>query len=544
MKEVKTTADLESVLKSKFQTDPDENKEELYRYVMYLRKSTDEEGKQERSLKDQKLECQELAERLNLKVVKIYEESVSAKEPDIRPKFKEMLSSINAGKYDGIISYHPNRLSRNMREAGDIIDLLDKGIIKDLKFPSYTYVNDTSGKMMLGVTFVMSKQYSDHLSDSVKRGNKHSIEEGKYINKSKHGYKKDRNGLLRPDGNNFTLISEAFQMRLNGVILDEIAEYLNKNNYSRQNSKTGKKYTAHMKKEAVRRFMKDPVYTGVVLYGENVVDLTEVYDFIPAVSVEEFMAINKLEKNSDVIKLAKSFKRTGAVKSDLLRGKVICSECGEPKMTGITAKQLKEGDKYYFYYRCETEGCRFENKSTRAKVVVDFAVKYFKSRPFSNIVAYEHYKEEMVRVSNERLKETKNLLRTKKSELVKAKSRLQDLKTAMVLEKDEEMKEFQKDDFHKTSDQIVKLNEQLEELSKKLESVRSAILTYKEFLELFDNMASLLAKDLKMKDLNTILQKVYLNFTVNKKSVVGYTLNEPFASLESVETLNVSDGAR
>ena len=84
----------------------------------------------------------------------------------------------------------------------------------------------------------------------------------------------------------------------------------------------------------------------------------------------------------------------------------------------------------------------------------------------------------------------------------------------------------------------------MEELSKKLESVRSAILTYKEFLELFDNMASLLAKDLKMKDLNTILQKVYLNFTVNKKSVVGYTLNEPFASLESVETLNVSDGAR
>ncbi len=431
-----------------------------------------------------------------------------------------------------------------MKEAGEIIDLLDKRIIKDLKFVSYTHTNDASGKMLLGITFVLSKQYSDQLSDVVLRGNRRSIEDGNYINKAKHGYKKDRNGQLRPDGNNFTLIVEAFKMRQQGVILDEIADFLNKNGYSRTNTASGKTYTAHMQKEAVRRFMKDPIYTGVVLYGANVVDLTKVYDFIPALSVEDYLKINDLEKHSDIIKLAKSYKRGGTVKSDLLRNKVICAGCGEARMTGITPKKLKNETKNYFYYRCETEGYKLENKSTRAKVILDFAIEYFKNKPFSNFEAYEHYKTEMQRVSNQRLKETQDKLRLKKSELAKAEERVMDLKSAMVLEKDEEMKAHQKEDFIKTSDRIIELNSEIEGFDKQIKAVKGATLTYESFLELFDNMALRLTKTDKMEDLNTLLQKVFLNFTVSKKLVEGYTLNEPFASLERLETPNVSDGAR
>ncbi len=544
MQEIKTTADLKNVFSSKFNNDKSENQEEFYRYAIYVRKSTDTEDKQERSLGDQLADCEELVLRHSLRVVKVIQESMSAKEPDIRPKYREMMNDLQAGKYDGIIAWHPNRLSRNMREAGEIIDLLDKNIIKDLKFVSYTHTNDASGKMLLGITFVMSKQFSDNLSDSVTRGNRRSIEEGKYINKAKHGYKKDRNGYLRPDGKNFTLVTEAFQLRLQGKTIDEIATFLNKNGYSRQNSISGKSYTAHMQKAMAGKFMRDPVYTGVMVYGETVVDLTEVYDFVPAVSVEDFMKINRLEKNSDIIKLAKSFKRTGGVKADLLRGKVLCAGCGEQRMAGITTKELKSEAKNYFYYRCDTEGCPFENKSTRAKVILDFVMDYFKKRPFSNVDAYQHYKVEMVRVMNQRLKEKQDLLRVKKSELAKLQSRIADLKSAMVLEKDEEVKGYQKEDFQKTTDRVVVANAECEKFEKQIEAVKGTPMTYQEFLELFDNMASILKKTTKMSDLDTLLQKFFLNFTINKKSVEEYTLNEPFASLESIETSNVSLGAR
>ena len=542
--DITTRADLKAILDSKFSADKG-NQEEFFRYAIYARKSTDSEDKQERSLGDQLIECKEMALRDGLRVVKIYEESMSAKEPDIRPKFREMMDELQKGKYDGVIAWHPNRLARNMKEAGEIIDLLDKHIIKDLKFVSYTHSNDASGKMLLGITFVLSKQYSDQLSDVVLRGNKRSIEDGTYINKAKHGYKKDRNGQLRPDGNNFALITEAFQMRLKGVTLDEIADYLNTNGYSRQNAQSGKVYKAHMQKEAVRRFMKDPIYTGVVMYGENVVDLTEVYDFTTAINVEDFMKINKLEKNSDVIKLAKSFKRTGTVKSDLLRGKVICAGCGEARQTGLTTKKMKDDSvKNYFYYRCETGGCVLQDKSTRAKVVIDFAIKYLEKKPFSNFEAYQHYKVEIKRIGRQRLKETQEKLRLKKSEVTKLEERLIDLKSAMVLEKDEQVKTYQKEDFQKTGDSVIELNTRIEGLEKQIKAVKGATLTYESFLELFDNMSIKLAKTTRMEDLNNILQKVFLNFTVNKKNVEEYTLNEPFASLELLETSNVSDGAR
>ncbi len=183
---------------------------EKYRYVIYVRKSTDETGKQIRSIEDQITECVEFAKRNGLNFSDIIDEAESAKEPNIRPKFRKMLNDINAGKYQGIIAWHPDRLARNMKEAGEVIDLVDKDIIKDLQFVSFTFNNDPSGKLLLGITFALSKEYSDKLSVNVKRGNRLSMAEGKHVSMSKHGYIKDVNGYLRPDGENFILLKKRF----------------------------------------------------------------------------------------------------------------------------------------------------------------------------------------------------------------------------------------------------------------------------------------------------------------------------------------------
>src|SRR5437588_398941 len=87
------------------------------KYVLYARKSTDDPLRQARSIGDQISECKELAERLHLNVVKILEEQKSAKRPGKRPVFKEMLSDLKKGVYDGILAWNPDRLARNMREG-------------------------------------------------------------------------------------------------------------------------------------------------------------------------------------------------------------------------------------------------------------------------------------------------------------------------------------------------------------------------------------------------------------------------------------------
>lgn len=144
-----------------------------------------------------------------------------------------MIDGIKSGKYGSIVAWHPDRLARNMKDAGEIIDLIDKQIIKDLQFVSFTFENSTAGKMLLGISFVLSKQYSDKLSDDVKRGMRRSTEEGRYLSKAKHGYYRDINQMLQPDRNNFALLKNAWQLRLEGKTQEEIAEYVNKEGYHR-----------------------------------------------------------------------------------------------------------------------------------------------------------------------------------------------------------------------------------------------------------------------------------------------------------------------
>ena len=141
------------------------------RYILYARKSTEDKGSQERSIDDQIKDCEALIEREQLTVIKVLKEEKSAKIENNRPAFAWMLQQIREGRADGIISWHPDRLSRNHLESVKIIDMLDKGIIKDLKFSTCQFSNDSSGKMLLNILFAISKQYSEHISEGVIRAN-------------------------------------------------------------------------------------------------------------------------------------------------------------------------------------------------------------------------------------------------------------------------------------------------------------------------------------------------------------------------------------
>ena len=99
------------------------------RYALYARKSTTSEDRQTSSIEDQIRDCMErvvtLDESNPLNIVKVYQESYSAKVADTREQFKAMIREIELGHIDGVIAWHPDRLARNMKEAGTIIDLVD-----------------------------------------------------------------------------------------------------------------------------------------------------------------------------------------------------------------------------------------------------------------------------------------------------------------------------------------------------------------------------------------------------------------------------------
>lgn len=209
-----------------------------------------------------------------------------------------------------------------MKEAGEIIDLLDKGILEDLQFATSTFENSPTGKILLGISFVLSMQYSEHLSESVTRGNRRKIEDGIFFDEMKHGYVINDRGQLYPDGINFALIQQAFGMRLDGVSQKDIADWLNSTHYTvRKKSKPAASY--RWDKDRVSKLLKDPVYAGVLKYGQHLANLEDHYEFTPAVSVSDFLKINKI-KGMDSPELVSSMmvNKRDRTKANLLRGMV------------------------------------------------------------------------------------------------------------------------------------------------------------------------------------------------------------------------------
>lgn len=526
-----TPEELTTLMKS-ITKDEVEYNPEKYRYVIYVRKSTDEPTKQVRSLEDQVKECKEFAERNNFKCVAIVSESESAKESGIRPKFMKLLDDMGKGLYDGIIAWHPDRLARNMKDGGEMIDLLDKKIIKDLKFASFTFANDTSGKMLLGISFVIAKEYSDKLSDNVMRGNRRKLEIGKYVGVFKHGYYKDRNGLLRPDlkNDNFIKIKQAFQLRMDSKTLDDIADYLRKVDYYRTRLKGNKKYNNY-KKSAVDRILKDPICVGVLRHGNEIINLNEIYDFVPLISVEDFMKINSLKSKEQLFKLAKRYKGAEFTKANLMKELVFCSECGHRSMPAITNKKTKKGTTKYFYYRCDNGLCDLCNKSTRAKVILDYVYEFLATKPFSCKQSYEHYKAEIKRIMAIRMDDALQDKRVGIAQKNKLVEKAQDIRDTIYTEDDAESKKYYKGDLTKAEKQIKEVESKIEKANEYISKGKETILTYEKFLELMDNMPKTLPKIKNMRELSYFMEKLYLNFYVNPKGVVKSTLNEPFKSL-------------
>lgn len=348
---------------------------EKQRFVIYLRKSTDDEQKQVRSLDDQRDECIRLARdvlKVNVREQDIFEESASAKISGNRPIFDDILQGFRTGKYHGLIAWSPDRISRNMKEAGEVIEMIDREYIQTLSFCTYQFENSPNGKMMLGILFATSKQYSDKLGVDVKRGTDGNIKEGKYNGVVKKGYYVDASdGSFVPDEYNWNLLRMAVDMRLyQGKSNPEIADFLNDAVFSSRKTQDDKYVLFNATKQKVADIFEDSFYCGLYQYGDNIVDLTDIYSFKPLITTDEYIMLN-----SDI---AKDFNKKTTVKTNrtkrltygLLNNKVICDYCGEfMQFQHQPIKRGKNTGKWVvsFYCRDSGQGCLRHNKEEQKK---------------------------------------------------------------------------------------------------------------------------------------------------------------------------------
>lgn len=232
------------------------------KYVLYARKSTDDPQRQLRSIPDQILECKQLADRLHLNVVAVLEETKSAKKPNRRPIFKQMLIDLKNGTYDGILAWHPDRLARNSIDGRKIIYLLDDKKLLDLKFPQFWFESTPQGKFMLNIAFGQSKYYVDNLSENVKRGLRQKIRTGVWPGKATYGYvNNSKTRGVDPDIERLKAIKKGFELFSEGnKTFTDIASYLYKFGLKRKIDKP-----LHINQ--IRQILSDRFYIGIMYYN-------------------------------------------------------------------------------------------------------------------------------------------------------------------------------------------------------------------------------------------------------------------------------------
>ena len=130
-----------------------------------------------------------LAKRDRLNITETITESHSAKESGQRPEFNKLLSGVTEGKYNSILTWAPDRLSRNAGDLGKLVDLMDQEKLHQIKTYSQTFSNNPNEKFLLMILCSQAKLENDNRGINVKRGLRAKCEMGWRPGVAPIGYK-------------------------------------------------------------------------------------------------------------------------------------------------------------------------------------------------------------------------------------------------------------------------------------------------------------------------------------------------------------------
>lgn len=169
----------------------------MQKTVVYCRKSSESDERQVQSLDDQQTELKNFVSRFNeyartpdekFQMVEILTESFSAKKSGQRMVFNELIEKAENKKYDCILVWSLDRISRNGGDVERIISLLESGKIKQVRTPSQEFRNEPFHKYMLVQAVANAKLENDQKGVNVVRGLKSKIRDGNWIGWARIGY--------------------------------------------------------------------------------------------------------------------------------------------------------------------------------------------------------------------------------------------------------------------------------------------------------------------------------------------------------------------
>ena len=328
------------------------------KYYIYARKSSESEDRQVLSIDAQVDEMRVHAKQNDRKILDTKTEAKSAKSEG-RPIFNEILKDLESGKVQGLIVWHPDRLSRNAMDAARLIDLLDRNKLQEIVTPSQIYKNTPTDKFVFQLMCSQAKMDNDNKGINVKRGLNAKARLGVYPGKLPVGYiskvEQKGNRRIESDPERLPLVRKIFDLILSGnynaVQALEIA-----NNEMGFRMQDGRKIA----RSSMYYMLTNCFYSGMFEWPRGTTPIKGTHEAI--ITEEEFDTVQYLlGRKGKPRPKAHVFDFTGMIK---------CAECGASITAEAKQKRTKAGKVHnYIYYHCTkkahpecTQGCLEEKQ--------------------------------------------------------------------------------------------------------------------------------------------------------------------------------------
>lgn len=317
----------------------------MIRVCLYMRISTDEDH-QPTSLGTQRERLERYCQAMeDWHVVHAFEDQASGVTLD-RPGLTQALGLARERRFDLLLVYRVDRLSRKVRQLAGLAEELDRlGIVlKSATEPFDT--GSAAGRMMLQMLGVFAEFEHATIVDRVTAGLERRVREGRWMSgRTPYGYTR-ANGLLVPDPVKAAVVRRIFQLYAEGKLgTTAIARQLDA-----EGAPAPRKHG--WSPNALQLILANPAYLGLIRWNGGLFE-----------GVHEALVDDELfEKAQEILRRRgqDASLRRGNPSDFLLSGLVRCDDCGRAYV-GTSAHGRSSR---YTYYACST---RYKYGPTRCK---------------------------------------------------------------------------------------------------------------------------------------------------------------------------------
>lgn len=460
-----------------------------------------------------------------------------------RPQFKELIKEIEKGNISTVITKDTSRLGRDFIETSHyMFKYFPEHNIRYIAIlENFDTSNPNGVEDMIPFQTIINDWYLKDISKKIKSVRQNKMRQGLYMGSTvPYGYKRSKNNNCKFEVDKYSsrIVKRIFKMRLEGMTPTMIARKLSDEKidppsiYSGKNIK--KTYTTYLwGLSTINQILQNQIYIGNLVQrkfdkvnykSKKKVKIDEedwiiVENFVePIINKKDFKTVQEMK--------VKNIGRCQKKYDYLLKGLVVCGDCGK-KMT-VRRRQSKgkdKGDSYENYYCC-SNNIRYRNGVC--------SLHYFNEKKLNDLI-FEHLRDSLNKYANkERMieigeKQFNNLNKQEdfKKEKEYYENKIKNIKVALkniCLDKvnsiisDEEFIQFKmqlEDDKNKYREKIKDIEEKLKQdkQPKNSDYIENIIKKFLDFKNPSKQILMELIKRVEIMDNKQI--KVYLNFNID-----------------------------